>query len=62
MFIGLVCCENNFLASLTESLSLETLDSSFFNLFNYGFNLLICIYNKSDFIIERFFDCLNSNP
>lgn len=64
MFIGLVCCEKSFFfaASITETLSLETLDYSFFNLFNNGFNLFISIYKKSDFIIERFFYCLYSNP
>lgn len=64
MFIGLVCCEKSFFfaASITETLSLETLDYSFFNLFNNGFNLFICIYNNSDFIIQSFFNCLYSNP
>lgn len=62
MFICLICYDKSLLALITETSSLEILDYSFFNLFNNGFNLFICIYNNSDFIIQSFFNCLYSNP
>ena len=62
MFISLMCYKEDFFPLLTETSNLNILDYNFFSLLNYGFHLLMCIFYKSDFILENFFICVNSNP
>ena len=62
MFISLMCYKEDFFPLLTETSNLNILDYNLFSLLNYGFHLLMCIFYKSDFILENFFICVNSNP